>query len=218
MEKTLNNFWGNVEKFKAIYRRLKFAHKEDLSSIADEFDKWFLNDFKEMILQQSNWEGKKFALPDDETVVDNLVQESVNAAYRIIYPRIIKYMSDYFAEFFREGLKLADFNARMENDTVENELTEEDKKAVRMLYNTESKVWRSHIEKHRRQLDRELTGAMLAGSTIDEFIMRFIAPDTHVVAYPYGNARISWSEHIRRFLAGRPRMIATTAHMRRRGI
>jgi len=37
------------------------------------------------------------------------------------------------------------------------------------------------------------------------------APDGHVVGFRYGNADLSWSEHLRRFTVGRPHMMAAAA-------
>lgn len=213
----LSEFDKHFSEMKAIYKRLKFAYKADLAGVADEFDAWFNSEFRESVAKQCAFTGSRFAMTAPG-IVDDLVDESVQKAYAVIYPKILGYMSAHFAEFYLEGLRMAEANAAMEGLTVDISLSDEDKGSIELMYSTEAKVWKSHIEKHRRQLDRELTGAIQARSTLDEFMDRMTAPDGHAVAYPYGNSRISWSEHIRRFLAGRPRMVATTAHIRRLGI
>ena len=217
MTMKLNNFDQNMNTINGIYRKLKFAHKSELNGIAEEFDKWFNGEFKNSVSRQCSFNGDRFAMTPPE-IVDGLVAESVAKCREIIYPAILSYMSAHFVQFYRDGLLMAKANADMENNTVDLKLSEDDKGSIKLMYSTESKVWQSHIEKHRRQLDRELTGAIQASSKLSSFMSVMTAPDSHIVAYPYGNSRISWSEHIRRFLAGRPRMVATTAHIRRLGV
>lgn len=208
------DFWTPYKKYQKIYSDLYMAHKEDLEGVAESYDRWFLGDFADAVKKQCNFKGDNLA-PTEVEVVSGLVSQTVTNASRLIYPIVSAYMLEYFDDFYIQGLKLAQLNAQIENRSVDTTLTDEDKISIELMVNTELTVWKRHIDKHLRQVDRELTGAMQAGRTLDYFLIRMVCPDGHVCAYPYGNSRISWYEHIRRFLAGRPRLVATTAQMRR---
>ena len=197
-----------------IYKELYMPFKEELEGVAEEYDRWFLNEFADIVKTQSNFTGNKFA-PTEPEVIDNIVANTVTKSSEIIFPKVSAYMLEHFDEFYEQGLELAKHNGAMEGKVVDTKLTDEDKISIQMVVSTELTVWKNHIVKHMRQVDRELTGAMQSGRTLDFFLARMVCPDEHVCAYPYGNSRISWGEHIRRFLAGRPRMVATTAQLRK---
>ncbi len=208
------DFKKNYSKYQKLYRGLSMAYEDELKDVAGIYDKWFLGEFSDAVRTQCNFNGKKFA-PTPPEVINILVKLPVAKCNEVIFPPIAQYMGEHFLEFYETGLELSKLNAKMDNRTINTDLKEEDKISVQMLVSTELKVWQNHISKHFRQVERELTGAMQAGTTMDAFLLRMVCPDGHVFSYPYGNSRISWGEHIRRFLAGRPQMVASTATLRK---
>lgn len=210
----MSDFSQLYEEFQVIYKKLYKPFESKLSGVAEEYDRWFLNEFADMVKTDCTFKKGKFQ-PVESSVLNNLVQIAVKKATEIIYPPVSAYMLEYFDDFYRDGLELARINGEMDGKKIDTALTKDDKLSIELMVDTELTVWKTHIEKHKRQLDRELKGAVIASMTLDSFLLRMVARDTHVVAYPYGNSRLSWSEHIRRFLACRPRMCATTAQMRR---
>ena len=210
----MSNFAGLYKEFQKVYKSLYKPFESELSGVAEKYDKWFLSEFADMIRLECVFKKGKFQ-PVEVAVLNNLVQVAVQKATAIIYPPVSAYMLEHFDDFYADGLELARLNGEMDGKKIDTKLTKDDKLSIELMVDTELTVWKTHLEKHKRQLDRELKGAVLAGMTLDSFLMRMVARDSHVVAYPYGNSRLSWSEHIRRFLAGRPRVVATTAQMRR---
>lgn len=208
------DFKKNYLEYQKLYKSLSMIYADELKDVAPAYDKWFLGEFSEIVRTQCNFNGEKFA-PTPPDIINRLVKLPVAKCNEIIFPPIANYMGEHFLEFYEIGLELSELNAKMDNRTINLELKEEDKISVQMLVSTELKVWQNHITKHFRQVERELTGAMQAGTTMDAFLVRMVCPDGHIFSYPYGNSRISWGEHIRRFLAGRPQMVASTATLRK---
>ncbi len=208
------DFKKEYKAYKVIYDKLKNAHSEALDGIVDEYDKWFLNEFVNLINQNCNFNKGKLQ-PTKPEVINALVNECTKKVGEIIYPVISAYLVEYADDFYEEGIKLAQINAKMEGRVVDGKLTDNDKINIEILVDTELQVWKNHIEKHRRVIGRELTGAIQSSQTVDTFLMRAVCPDEHVLAFTYGNGRVSWNEQIRRFLSGRPRMFAVSAQMRK---
>jgi len=208
------NFNKEYSRYKKIYDGLKFAHKEVLDGLAESYDKWFLNEFVNLINQNCNFNKGKLQ-PTKPEVINALVAECTAKVGELIYPTISAYLVEYADDFYEEGIKLAQINAKMEGKVIDGKLSDNDKINIEILVDTELQVWKNHIEKHRRVIARELTGAIQSSQTVEQFLMRAVCPDEHVLAFTYGNGRVSWSEQIRRFLSGRPRMISMSACMRK---
>jgi len=204
-----------AKDFSDVYYNLPNYKADKMYKAVMAYDRWFIKDMPEIAYKTLRFKGgvlSPLTPMDDIQALCNLMARK---SRDMLLPAITDWTYDYFDDFYRKGIELAQLNGELEGKTIPSNLTKEDKAIIEITITQEIDVWKGHFQKHYRQVERELIGAIQMGKDFDFFLARMTAPDAHIVGFPYGNSRYSWYEHVRRYAIGRPKMVATIAQQRK---
>jgi hypothetical protein len=192
------------------YARIGVAEAAMLTPAADAYDKVFKAEVVPAIeallmIERGHWTEK--AGPSAIPAAGRIVEA---AAGRVIFAPVTDYTVRYFPAFWQAGYDLWRINREMTLLPTPKRLdmTAAEGLQVAGYQRAELSAWQDHIVRHRRHVERFVHAAGVQGWTTAQFIHNMTAPDGHIVGFRYGNADLSWAEHLRRFTTGRPRMMA----------
>lgn len=211
----MNKITKAVKDYLEIYLSLEGYKSKPLYAAVDKFDRWFVKEMPTIAYKMLQFNGDVISVKTPPEDVIRLCEMISQKAKEIIQPALIDWVYDNFDDFYKDGIKLANINLSLTKCKDRAKLDDEDKAMIESICVQEINVWKSHFPKMTRQLERELWGAIYTGRTFDFFMARMTAPDLHIVGFPYGNSRYSWYEHIKRFVVGRPKMVASMAQQRK---
>lgn len=211
----MNKIQKAAKEYLNIYLALENFKAKPLYKAVDEFDKWFIKEMPIMAYKMLQFNGDALSIKTSPDDVIKLTEIITKQAKDTLLPVIISWTYDYFDDFYKAGIDLANVNLSLIKNSTPVKFDEDDKLMIENLCRQEINVWKNHFSKMTRQTQRELWGAIYTGKTFDFFLARMTTPDLHIVGFSYGNSRYSWYEHIKRYAVGRPKMIAATAQKRK---
>ncbi|MFO7957633.1 MAG: hypothetical protein R6X33_11110, partial [Candidatus Brocadiia bacterium] len=184
---------------------------------ADIYDEWFRDEFVPWLEGQITIRKGAWALEEDSPgAVVAAGKRIQRVATQTLVGLVNEWSAQHFPEFYRVGLYLWEINQQIvgiDPDPVEAD--EDDANVVGATISSEVAAWQQHVAKHVRHVERLVDNGLKRGWTTEQFLDRMTAPDGHIVGFMYGNARLSWQEHLRRYAVGRPKVLAQTALERR---
>lgn len=195
------------------YLRIGVAEADELLPAADNYDTWFRTQAlvaieRGLIVEKGHYTEK--GGPNAITAAGRLVE---TAASKYILQPVTDWTLQHFVGFWREGYGLWRLNREMlllptpaKIITVKPEMDR-----IAGYQRAEISAWLGHIAKHRRHVERFVHAATVQGWTQQQFLENMTAPDGHIVGFRYGNADLSWHEHLRRYTVGRPHILAAAA-------
>lgn len=193
------------------YKALEEHNSGAVYKAVDRYDRWFLDEVPVIVARGFTFEKDRFSGRDKPDAVMAVAREIAAYAREFLSPAVTQWVTENFDDFYSRGVDMAVKNGAMEGRKVQAYLDERDVNSIELQVRQELDVWKGHWLKHERQVERELIGVVLARGTIEQFQGRMVAPDGHVVGFPYGNSRYSWHEHVRRMMTGRPKQVAAVA-------
>lgn len=196
------------------YARIGAAARAELLPAADNYDLWFTRDAVPQIERNiavdvgGRWTEK--AGPNAIPAAGRIVEEGCS---KYIIQPVVDWTLEHFIEFWQEGYGLWRLNREMMLLPTPRRvvMTPAEGDAVAGYQRAEISAWQDHLARHRRHVERFVHAACVQGWTRDLFVRNMTAPDGHTVGFRYGNADLSWHEHIRRYVVGRPHMMAAAA-------
>lgn len=198
-----------------IYDRIGRAEAgEILPGAAENYDVWFRTEgiaaieATQAVAVGGRWTAD--SPPESIPAAGRLVEE---AAARYILAPVTDWTLQHFPEFWRAGHALWRLNREvvMLPTPKRINLLEPEINAIADYQRAEISAWQDHIARHRRHVERFVHSARVQGWTREMFLANMTAPDGHTVGFRYGNADLSWYEHLRRYTVGRPHMMAAAA-------
>jgi len=198
-------------KLHRAYVALEESDSAPVYKAVDSYDRWFIADIPALVSKAFSFDGDRFSGKDEPDRVVQVSRETASYAREFLSPAITVWVTEHFDDFYVRGVDMAVQNGLIEGRTVQKHLDERDVNSIELQVRQELDVWKGHWVKHERQVERELVGVVLARGTVEQFQTRMIARDAHVVGFPYGNSRLSWHEHVRRMMTGRPKQVAAVA-------
>ena len=205
-----------LDEYLELYYSIGEEDKDALLEIADIHNARFLNEFIPYLESQLTISKGRWQLTDNDT--DTIVRAGrfAKGIASQIVDLISAWIVEHFPEYYRQGLELWNINLQMLDQLpVKVEMTKDDIRIVSNTEQAEISAWLEHLNRHARQIERYVNDGIARGWTTERFIEACTCPDTFIVDYLEGNARISWHEHLRRFGEGRPSVIAQMALERR---
>ena len=202
-----------------IYADVGTDVQGELTEAADIYAEWFLDKFipwleSQIVISKGAWTLEA----DSPQVVVAAGKKVQQAAAQTLVSLVSEWSSTHFPDFYKAGLYLWQINQEMlDINPGPVEVTDDDANVVGATIASEVSAWQDHVNRHQRHVERLVDNGLRRGWTTDQFIERMTAPDGNIVGFMYGNARLSWHEHVRRYVVGRPRILAQTALERRAG-
>lgn len=195
------------------YAAIGTAKAAELLPAADNYDTWFLEQAIPaiealLVIERGKWTEK--GGPGSIPAAGRIVEEG---AARYLLQPVTDWTLQHFPEFWQAGFDLWRLNREMLLLPTPKRINILEPEAAQIAgyQRAELSAWQDHIARHRRHIERFVHAAGVQGWTRAEFIRNLTAPDGHIVGFRYGNADLSWREHLRRYTAGRPRMMAAAA-------
>lgn len=193
------------------YARVGASARGELLPAADNYDLWFTRDAVPAIERNvvvglgGRWteEGGPNAIPAAGRIVEE-------GCARYILRPVTDWTLEHFAEFWQAGYPIWRINRDMLRMPTPRriDIAPAEADQIAGYQRAEISAWQDHAVRHRRHVERFVHAACVQGWTREQFLANMTAPDGHIVGFRYGNSDISWREHIRRYVTGRPRMLA----------
>ena len=202
------------------YLKVGKAELPDLLKIADDYDEWFLNDYVSFLESRLNINRNIWQLtPDSATVTTTAGRLLQSGCARIIVNGVNLWLTtdNRIIEFYRSGVDLWKLNREMLGLKFprKTKLDKRDGIVIQNYLDIFNDTWQNHLNKHIRTVNRFVNTGQLTGWTTQQFIDNCMCPDGHVIGFRYGNAKYSWSEHLRRFGKARSRIMAQAGQAER---
>ena len=210
-----------IERYNAIPEP---SDLDALLSLADAYDGWFLRTAiphleSLLTIDKGLWQI-------DPAVPQQFARFIEDACARIVIDGVSQWLTDdganqndmpRIADYFLRGLDLWRLNLEMLDKPAPRKLkmTDEEIATVQLYNGVFMDTHQDHLARHIRHVRRAVNTAMSEGWTTDKFREAMTAPDGHIVGFMYGNSRLSWYEHLRRFGKGKMRMLAQIAQQGR---
>lgn len=207
-----------LRKLLSLYSRLYLSvgmrEAGEVMPAADNYDTWFRTEGVRaiealVVVRRGRWttEGSD---PNAGVKAGRLVAE---AAARFIVDPVTRWSVAHFPEFWRAGWQLWRLNREMFYLPTPRRVAFLEPEIAQVNGYTRGEVaaWQDHVERHRRHVERFVLAALTQGWTTEQFVANMTARDGHIVGFRYGNADLSWHEHLRRYTRGRARMLAQAA-------
>ena len=192
------------------YARIGAEEGPELMPAAENYDTWFRTQALPaiealLVIERGRWTEK--AGPGAIPAAGRIVEEG---ASKYLMQPVTDWTLQHFRTFWTDGYDLWRLNREMALLPTPKRInvTEPEGNQIAGYQRVELSAWQDHIVRHRRHVERMVHAACVQGWTTAQFLQNMTAPDGHVVGFRYGNADLSWSEHLRRFTVGRPRMMA----------
>jgi len=195
------------------YARIGVAEADELLPVADAYDKVFRAEVVQaiealLVIERGHWTEK--AGPESIPKAGRLVEAVVGKA---LFGPVTDYTVRHFPEFWQAGYDLWRLNREIILLPTPRriEMSAAEGLQVAGYQRAELSAWQDHIVRHRRHVERMVHAGCVQGWTTEQFVKNMTAVDGHVVGFRYGNADLSWREHLRRYTTGRPHMMAAAA-------
>ncbi len=195
------------------YARIGVEERAELMPAAENYDTWFRTQALPaiealLIIERGKWteKGGPEAIPRAGRIVEE-------GCARYLLKPVTDWTLQHFREFWTAGHSLWRLNREMMLLPTPKriDLRREEADQIAGYKRAEISAWQDHAIRHRRHVERMVHAACVQGWTTAQFSQNMTAPDGRVVGFRYGNADLSWREHLRRFTVGRPHMMAAAA-------
>ena len=193
------------------------AELDDLLAYGKEYNTWFIETampfMESQLVIDKGVRTVTDASPAAASAIGQFVKDGAAGIVNGVSAWLTEGDDPNAAKFWRAGIDLWKLNREMLGEKVPRKTTldSDDLNMLDVYVRSFIDTWLGHCEKHRREVQRRVNTAQLNGWTTQQFIERMIAPDGNVVGFMYGNARLSFTEHLRRFGTGKSRMLAQAA-------
>lgn len=200
-----------------IYADVGQNVQDELMEAAEIYDEWFHDEFIPWLEGQITISKGAWVLEADSPATVVAAGKRIQRmATQTLVSLVSEWSAQHFPEFYQVGLYLWQINQEIVGiDPDPVEATEDDANVVGATISSEVAAWQDHIARHVRHVERLVDNGLKRGWTTEQFVEHMTAPDGHIVGFMYGNARLSWHEHLRRYVVGRPKVLAQTALERR---
>jgi hypothetical protein len=196
------------------YLRVGEKDRAELLETAAVYDRWFIGEFvpwleKQLTVKAGAWQQDDLAL----AAIPAAALRIKDAATTMLLRPAVEWMAVHFRDYWREGWELWRLNRDIANLPTPRRLTMTQAEAsqIASYVQRELDAWTTHVDRHTRQVTRAIGQACSMNRTTADFITACTSPDGHVIGFPQGASRYSWHEQIRRFVVGRPRLLAQAA-------
>ena len=207
-----------VRQYCDTYYDIGKPDQDILLSIADIYDTRFVDEFIPWLETRLTIQSGVWQLTDNST---DVIVEAGRQVVKLGADSIIRLVTDWslehFPEYWLEGIDLVRLNQKI---LGASQLDKRNFKAgepeyISTVIRSEISAWQDHLQRHRRQIERNVQQGMSREWTTERFLEVCTCPDGHIIGFMYGNARLSWREHLRRYGKSRPRIMAQTVLERR---
>ncbi len=192
------------------YARIGDEEGPELMPAAENYDTWFRTQALPaiealLIIERGKWTEK--AGPGSIPAAGRIVEEG---ASKYLMQPVTDWTLQHFRTFWTDGYDLWRLNREMALLPTPRriEMSAAEGLQIAGYQRAELSAWQDHIVRHRRHVERMVHAGCVQGWTTEQFVKNMTAVDGHVVGFRYGNADLSWREHLRRYTVGRPRMMA----------
>ena len=195
----------------------------ELLAISDEYDIWFINEYvpfleSQLTVSSNIWQS----MPNSFSITTTAGRFLKNGCARIVVDGVNRWLmtpldKPKIIEYYRLGVELWKLNREALGMTFprKTKLDDKDSNLIQNYLGIFNETWQNHLIKHIRTVNRFVNTGQLHGWTTQQFIENCTCPDGHIIGFRYGNARYSWSEHLRRFGVARPKILAQAAQAER---
>lgn len=205
------------------YNSIGKSDLPDLLLLADEFDKFFLNDYVPFLESRLTIAGNTWQLiPESSEITVSTGRLLSSATAYIIVDGVNRWLMEpedkpRIIEYYRSGVDLWRLNREALGLKYPRKikLDKDDGILIEQYLGIFNDTFQNHLNKHIRTINRFVNTGQLSGWSTDQFIENCTCPDGHIIGFRYGNARYSWAEHLRRFGAARPKILAQAAQAER---
>ena len=204
-----------VPEYLDLYYSIGVDEREALLEVADIFDQRFINEFIPYLEGMLTVSRNIWQMDNATDIIVKSGRKAKELGSQIV-DLVTTWTTDNFPVFYKQGLELWNINLRMLDELphrVKLEKSEPD--LIASIIRAEVSAWQDHLVRHVRQVERYVQTGMSRGWTTERFVDQMTCPDGHILGFLYGNSRLSWYEHLRRFGKARPRSMAQTALERR---
>jgi len=205
-----------VDEYNTLNNSIGKADIDTLLEVGLIFDLRFVNELVPYIESMLTINKGRWQLTEDST---DVVVKSGRKAKEIASQTIdlvTDWTIEHFESYYKQGIELWNINRDMiDEQPVPVKLIEGEPELITSITHREILAWQDHLQRHGIQIERYVRDGMARGWTTERFIELSTCPDGHMIGYLFSNARISWYEHLRRYGAGRPGIMAQTALERR---
>jgi len=207
-----------VQEYLDTYYEIGKADQKALLSIADIYDTRFIDEFIPWLESRLTIAGEVWQLTDNST---DVIVEAGRQVVKLGADSLIRLVSDWsiehFPEYWIKGIDLVRLNQKIlgADRLDKRKMKKGEPEYISTVIRSEISAWQDHLQRHRRQIERNVQQGMARGWTTQRFLEVCTCPDGHIIGFMYGNARLSWREHLRRYGKSRPRIMAQTVLERR---
>ena len=180
--------------------------------LADDYADWYRQEFAPWLASQITMEAGRWQ-PGDPTVISQAGQRVLRGATSIILNPLNDWLPIHYPKFWLSGLDLWRVNMEIIGEPTPRKLklTDAEIDRIAVLVTEEQATQSDHVQRHRRYVERMVSGGLQMGWTLERFMKASTAPDGGIVGYPIGNSRYSWQYHMGLLVTGRSKAIACAA-------
>ena len=181
--------------------------------IAYDYDRWYSDTFVPWLASQLTMDGGRWSVSTPPTVIAEAGRRVRDGVSTLLVKPLTEWIVSEYPHFWMQGLDLWRVNMEMLDKAIPRKLklTDKERDHIAILAAGEVATQSDHAHRHRRYVERMVQGGLSQGWTMERFVQASTARDGHIVAYPVGNSRYSWSYQMGLLIKGRSKAIAAAA-------